>query len=107
VNGLAAWFSCELAEGICLTNAPDAAETHWGQLLLPLERERNVEPGDAISVQFVCIPWGAERSHLAWSVRIGGGDWEHHDTRIMQTNGHRREHTVWGLGSEAFLHAFP
>lgn len=88
VNCLVAWFSAELAPGISLTNAPGAPDTHWGQLLLPLEREQHVEPGDAVSVRIVCIPAGPERAHIAWSARIGVGRWEHHDTRVFaQRNG--------------------
>jgi SAM-dependent methyltransferase len=81
VNCLAAWFSAELAEGVCLTNAPEAADTHWGQLVLPLARERVAAAGDVIAVRVACIPAEPERSDFAWSVRIGAGSWEHHDTR--------------------------
>ncbi len=82
VNCLLAWFSAELASGVLLTNAPDAPDTHWGQLLLPLDREREVDAGEAIAVRVICIPAGPERSEMAWSVRTGTHGWEHHDTRI-------------------------
>src|SRR5262249_41692373 len=83
VNAVVAWFSAELADGVCLTNAPDAPDTHWGQLMLPLERERVAERGETIAARVVCIPAGPERSHFAWSVRVGTGHWEHHDTRVF------------------------
>lgn len=81
VNALVAWFSAQLADGVELTNAPGASDTHWNQLILPLERERVASSGDLITVRLVCIPAGHERSHFAWSVRVGTGRWEHHDTR--------------------------
>jgi protein arginine N-methyltransferase 1 len=87
VNSLVAWFTAELADGVSLTNAPDAPDTHWGQLLLPLSRERVVDAGATISAQVACIPAGHARSHLAWSVRIGGEAWEHHDTRAGGLHG--------------------
>jgi SAM-dependent methyltransferase len=83
VNGLVAWFSAELADGVGVSNAPDAPDTHWGQLLLPLEREHAVAPGDVLAAQVVCIPADGAWSHLAWSVRVGAGSWEHHDTRLV------------------------
>jgi predicted RNA methylase len=87
VNSLVAWFSAQLSETVSLTNAPDSPDTHWGQLLLPLSRERIVQAGDVISAQLACIPAGPLRSDLAWSVRIRGEAWEHHDTRVMGRNG--------------------
>lgn len=87
VNSLVAWFTAELADDVSLTNAPDAPDTHWGQLLLPLSRERIVAAGATISAQVACIPAGHARSHLAWSVRIGDEAWEHHDTRAGGLNG--------------------
>ena len=81
VNSLIAWFSAELVDGVHLTNAPDAPDTHWGQLLLPLRREQVTDAGDVIAARVTCIPAGQERTHFAWSVRVGRGRWEHHDTR--------------------------
>lgn len=83
VNGLAAWFRAQLAPEVELTNAPDAPETHWGQLLLPLSREIDLQAGDKLDVRFACLPAGPGASHLAWSVRNSGGPWEHHDTRAL------------------------
>jgi len=81
VNALAAWFSAELADGIELSNAPGAPDTHWGQLLLRLEREQRAVARDVVAVHFACIPLCPGQSALAWSVRVGRAPWEHHDTR--------------------------
>lgn len=82
VHALAAWFSAVLAPGITLTNAPEAPETHWGQLLLPLSREIQLERGALLDVQFTCFPRVPGSSDLAWSVRKRGEQWEHQDTRL-------------------------
>ena len=82
VNCLVAWFRAELSPGVLLANAPGAPDTHWGQLALPLRAPIRLEPGQVLEAKVTCIPAGRERSHLAWSVRAGGGAWEHHDTRV-------------------------
>jgi protein-L-isoaspartate O-methyltransferase len=82
VAALCAWFDATLAPGIVLSNAPDAPDTHWGQLLLPLRRERRLGAGEPLDVRVTCIPDVPGLTHLVWSVRHAGGAWEHHDTRL-------------------------
>lgn len=79
INVLAAWFYADFGNGIALSNAPDAPPTHWGRFVFPLSRVRRVNRGDAISVHFVCEPYGLNHSKNLWSVRIGAGDWEHRE----------------------------
>lgn len=81
VNAVVAWFVAELAAGCTLSNSPDSPETHWGQLMLPLNRTIECKRGDKLMLRLVCIPTWPGQSEMAWSVRIGDGPWEHHDTR--------------------------
>ncbi len=81
VNALTAWFTAEFGAGIRLTNSPAAPQTHWGQYLLPLRATVQVTQETPIKVEFTCIPVAPGYCAQAWSVRIGGGPWEHHDTR--------------------------
>lgn len=82
VNALIIWFNAEFGMGVTLANAPGAPRTHWGQYVFPLKRAASVGPGERIAVEFTCIPTGQSYCHHAWSVRIGNGSWEHHDTRM-------------------------
>lgn len=81
VNALAAWFSAELAQGIVLTNAPGSADTHWGRCVFPLRRAASVQLGDKISVSFRCEFEEAGWSENRWTVQVGNGDCEQHDSR--------------------------
>ena len=80
LSALAAWFVARFPDGSTLTNAPDAAETHWGRSVFPLNWPIAVDPGDRIEVGFACEPAGPGYCRQRWSVRVGAGDWEHHDT---------------------------
>lgn len=81
MSALAAWFEAELAPGVLLTNAPDAPETHWGRAVFPLGRTMPVHPGTEIAVEFLCEPAGPGQTRARWSVRVGDGPWEQHDSR--------------------------
>jgi precorrin-6B methylase 2 len=81
IDGLALWFEAQLATGIRLTNAPGSPSTHWMQYVLPLQRAVSVRTGTEIAVDFACIPSHPGYCHQAWSVRVGSGSWQHHDTR--------------------------
>jgi SAM-dependent methyltransferase len=80
-NSLAAWFRAECGAGIVLTNAPDAPATHWGRWVLPLERGLSVERGAAIWVDLICEPDEPGWCDHRWSVRVGDGNWEDHNSR--------------------------
>lgn len=85
LSALAAWFRADFGGGIILTNAPDAPKTHWGRAVFPLERTIDVQPGVDIAVELACEPAGVGHTHAKWSVRVGDGPWEHHDTRLDVT----------------------
>jgi hypothetical protein len=80
VDGLCLWFQADLA-GVELSNAPGKPATHWMQYVLPLTHGGAVKTGTEIAVDFACIPSDPGYCHHAWSVRLGSGSWQHHDTR--------------------------
>lgn len=80
-TGLTAWFEADFGNGISLNNAPGAPETHWGQLVFPLHEPIDVRPGDALTVEFLCIPSGPGYCHYAWSIWTALSGWQHCDTR--------------------------
>lgn len=82
MNALVAWFDAELAPGVVLSNAPDAPETHWGQLTLPLDRAIEVHAGSRVDLQLACTPRVPGLSDLRWCVRVDGGPWQQHDTAL-------------------------
>jgi SAM-dependent methyltransferase len=77
-SALAAWFKAEFGNGVELTNAPDAPATHWGRTTFPLNRTLDVEAGETIKVDLICVPAGAGYCNEGWSVCVGEGSWEHH-----------------------------
>ena len=79
-NALATWFHADIGQGIVLTNAPDAPKTHWGRFVYPLNNAMNVEQGTDILVEFVCDPRVDSHCQSRWSVKAGGGPWEHHQS---------------------------
>lgn len=81
LSGLATWFLADLAEGSTLTNAPGAPDTHWGRFVFPLERTVEVARGTPIRVSFRCDPASPGSCEFVWSVQIGDGPVEHHDSR--------------------------
>jgi SAM-dependent methyltransferase len=90
VDGLALWFEAQLAAGVHLTNAPGSPATHWMQYVLPLKQGGSVRTGMEIAVDFACIPAYPGYCHQAWSVRVGSGAWQHHDTRCCYRDARER-----------------
>lgn len=86
---LATWFSADMGDGEMLTNAVGAPDTHWGRFVLPLKRAIAVEEGAVIHAQLECAPSLPGSCELEWSVAIGDGARELHDTRSIR--GARRE----------------
>jgi protein arginine N-methyltransferase 1 len=80
VTALAAWFTAELAPGIVLANGPSDPDTHWGQLLLPLNKPLELSAGDTLEANVEARSVGPGPLHFAWKVRVNEGPWEHHDT---------------------------
>lgn len=81
VNALAAWFQADFGNGLVLSTSPEEPPTHWKQYLIPLRRAAEVEAGTPLAVEYTCIPALPGSCHHAWSIRVGAGAWEHHDTR--------------------------
>lgn len=77
-NCLASWFTADMPGTVPLTNAPNAADTHWGRVIFPCHGEYQVRAGDQIEVRFTAEPGGDGWCRGSWSTRIGGGPWEHH-----------------------------
>ncbi len=49
-HGLSVWFDAALAEGVSLSNAPDAPELIFGSAFFPWARPVNIDAGDTVSV---------------------------------------------------------
>jgi len=80
-SALATWFHADFGQGIILTNAPDAPKTHWGRFVYPpLNRAIKLEKGIDILVEFFCGPTTAGHCQSKWSVKVGDGAWEHHQS---------------------------
>ena len=81
LSALAAWFHAEFGSEIVLTNAPDAPKTHWGRWIFPLEQSVEIKKGTKIAVELICESDGSYYCHNSWSVCVGDGPREYHDTR--------------------------
>lgn len=87
VSALGAWFTSDLASGIHLSNAPDAPETHWGQLMLPLNNELSLKKGDVLEAEIIAQSVNPGPLHFAWSVRVNDNPWQKHDTQDLRPVG--------------------
>ena len=81
LTGLLAWFSAEMVEGLRLTNAIGAPDTHWGRMLLPLHQALDVAKGTSIEVELRCEQSTPGTCEFYWAVQVAGGAREEHDTR--------------------------
>lgn len=72
-TALALWFTADLGEGVTLSNAPDAADTHWGQMLLPLHTRLALAKGDVLHVDISAWPAGPGPLMFAWKWRVNDG----------------------------------
>ncbi len=80
-SGLAAWFNADMGGGEVLTNAVGAPDTHWGRTVFPLERTIEVAAGTRIEIEFRCEPISLSGCEYVWSVKVGDGALEVHDSR--------------------------
>lgn len=80
LSALATWFTADMCDGNTLTNAVGSPDTHWGRLLLPLERTVEIGRGTRIAVGVRCHPTAPGSSEFDWTVEIGDGPIEHYDT---------------------------
>jgi protein arginine N-methyltransferase 1 len=81
LSALAAWFDARLCEGVSLTNAVGAPDTHWGRFMFPLDRTIEVREGATIKVELRCEPTAPGGSEMYWSTQVDDGPIERHDTR--------------------------
>lgn len=72
-SALAAWFVAELADDVILSNAPNAPDTHWGQMLLPLATRLEFQPGDRLAVSVTAWPVGPGPLMFAWKWQVNDG----------------------------------
>lgn len=80
-NALVAWFEAQLSPSVTLSNAPEAPETHWGQLTLPLRGVLSLPAQSHLYARVACLPREPGLSDLAWAARVNEGPWQSHDTR--------------------------
>jgi len=69
INGLAAWFSADLA-GVLISTDPASPANHWGRVFLPLSQSLAVQQGEAISVNMACHPFGPLETLSKWTVTV-------------------------------------
>jgi hypothetical protein len=67
VYGFALWWTAELAPGIALSTAPDAARTHWEQLYLPLLEPLEGAAGESIALTIRSRSSPEAGTHIAWT----------------------------------------
>lgn len=72
-SALAAWFVADLADDVILSNAPNAPDTHWGQMLFPLATRLEFQPGDRLAVSVTAWPVGPGPLMFAWTWRVNDG----------------------------------
>jgi type I protein arginine methyltransferase len=81
LTALAAWFDAQLCDGVSLTNAVGAPDTHWGRFMFPLDRTIEVREGATIRAEVRCEPSAPGGSEMCWSAQVDDGPIERHDTR--------------------------
>ena len=72
-SGLVAWFDTILADGVGLSNAPDAAPLIYGNTFFPWPETVALEAGDEVHVDLRADLIGPEYV-WTWTTRIGSGD---------------------------------
>ena len=107
-NALVAWFEAELSPSVTLCNAPEAPETHWGQLTLPLRGMLSLPAQSHLQARVACLPREPGLSDLAWAVRVNEGPWQSHDTRAgPETAPHSASRSSIPQGDFAMASASP
>ena len=67
IYGFATWWSAELVPGLMLSTAPDAPQTHWEQLYLPLLEPIAAAAGTTVSVAVRSRTSNRDGTVLAWT----------------------------------------
>ncbi len=81
LSGLLTWFVAEMGDGTTLSNAVGSPDTHWGRSLFPLDRPIEVAAGTTINVELQCNPSVPGSCEFGWTVKVGDGPAEQHETR--------------------------
>jgi precorrin-6B methylase 2 len=80
VTALALWFTADLGGGITLATGPDDPDTHWGQMLLPLDKRMPLAKGDVLAAEISAWPVNAGPLMFSWRWRINDGPEQMMDT---------------------------
>jgi hypothetical protein len=66
MDGLAAWFDLELADGVSLSNAPTERDSVWRQVFFPFASPIHVTQGELVAVRLACVR-SAQTRDLWWT----------------------------------------
>lgn len=67
VYGFAVWWVADLAPGVSLSTAPNAARTHWEQLYFPLGEPVQLKAGETVLLSLRSHSTEETGTHLAWT----------------------------------------
>jgi precorrin-6B methylase 2 len=81
LNCLVAWFDADMGGGGLLSTSVSAPPTHWGRFLFPTRSALAVTEGTRIRAELHCDPSNQGSCEFYWSIQIGDGPVEKHDTR--------------------------
>ncbi len=84
LSGLLTWFVAEMGDGNTLTNAVGDRDTHWGRSLFPLDGPIEVAAGTNIEIELQCDPSLPGNCEFGWTVKVGDGPREAHNTRRLR-----------------------
>ncbi len=74
VYGFALWWACSLLPGLSISTAPDAPQTHWEQLFLPLLEPMAVAAGETLVCRLHSDTHYEVKVRLRWEAAIKGKD---------------------------------
>jgi SAM-dependent methyltransferase len=91
LSGLLAWFVADMGDGTTLTNAVGDPDTHWGRSLFPLDRPIALAAGMKVDVELQCDPSLPGSCEFGWTVKVGDGRPEAHETRHVRRERMRKD----------------
>ncbi len=74
IRGFACWWEACLISGVSLSTAPDAPETHWEQLYLPLDHPIPAAKGQSVLLSLRSTSSDKAGTHIAWTAVQRGAD---------------------------------
>lgn len=73
VYGFSVWWDCLLAQGVRISTAPAAPQTHWKQIYLPLRTPIHLKTGDMLEVNITSDSRPEVKINVTWeAVHIRG-----------------------------------